>query len=94
MRVAQQLYEGLDMGREGLTGLITYMRTDSTRISDTAQSAVRDYIAEAVGSEYVPQKPPTYKISPRAQEAHEAIRPTEITRTPKQIKDAPISGSI
>jgi DNA topoisomerase-1 len=87
MRVAQQLYEGLDMGKEGVTGLITYMRTDSTKISDTAQTAARDYITEAVGSEYVPQKPPTYKISPRAQEAHEAIRPTEITRTPKQIKD-------
>lgn len=87
MRIAQQLYEGLDIGKEGVTGLITYMRTDSTKISDVAQSAARSYIAEAVGSEYVPLKPPTYKISPRAQEAHEAIRPTEITHTPQQIKD-------
>ncbi|MGB4505036.1 MAG: type I DNA topoisomerase [Syntrophaceticus sp.] len=87
MQIAQQLYEGLDLGKEGATGLITYMRTDSTRVSDGAQAAARDYIAEAIGSEYVPEKPPHYKKSPRAQEAHEAIRPTEITRSPKQIKD-------
>lgn len=87
MQIAQQLYEGLELGKEGATGLITYMRTDSTRVSDGAQAAAREYIAEAVGSEYVPEKPPFYKKSPRAQEAHEAIRPTEITRSPDQIKD-------
>ncbi|HHV35307.1 MAG TPA: type I DNA topoisomerase [Syntrophomonadaceae bacterium] len=87
MWIAQQLYEGLELGKEGVSGLITYMRTDSTRVSGGAQAAARDYIADAVGSEYVPEKPPFYKSSSRAQEAHEAIRPTDVTRNPERMKD-------
>ncbi len=87
MQIAQQLYEGLDLGKEGASGLITYMRTDSTRISGEAQTAARDYISEKIGPDYVPEKPPFYKTSKRAQEAHEAIRPTEITRVPGDVKE-------
>ncbi len=86
MMVAQQLYEGLETGKEGTTGLITYMRTDSTQVSKDAQTATREYIKEAIGPEYVPEKPTFYKSSARAQEAHEAIRPTDVKRVPDSIK--------
>ncbi|MFC1959269.1 type I DNA topoisomerase [Chloroflexota bacterium] len=87
MSVAQQLYEGIDTG-DGQVGLITYMRTDSTSIAKEAQQTARSYIVENYGETYVPDKPPTYKTKARgAQEAHEAIRPTDILRTPAELKD-------
>jgi len=87
MQIAQQLYEGLELGREGTVGLITYMRTDSTRVAEEAQAAAREYIAKNIGPEYVPEEPTKYKASPRAQDAHEAIRPTDVNRTPEKVKD-------
>ena len=88
MSVAQQLYEGVDLGNGGEVGLITYMRTDSTNVSEVAQNEVRDFIRENYGAEYVPAEPPKYKTkSRRAQEAHEAIRPTSVLRRPKDIKE-------
>lgn len=88
MRVAQQLYEGVDIGGEdGTTGLITYMRTDSVSVSADAQRMAREYISGKFGDSYMPDKPPTYRTkSKSAQEAHEAIRPTSVFRTPKQMK--------
>lgn len=87
MRVAQQLYEGIEIGREGTTGLITYMRTDSTTVSKQAQGEARKFVTERYGSEYVPDKPPVYKTKSKgAQEAHEAIRPTVVWREPDKIK--------
>lgn len=87
MRVAQQLYEGIDIGEEGTVGLITYMRTDSVTISQTAQTQAREYLVDRFGEKYVPDEPPTYKTkSKTAQEAHEAIRPTSAMRDPKLIK--------
>jgi DNA topoisomerase-1 len=87
MAVAQQLYQGIDVGNGGETGLITYMRTDSTNVSEGAQVAARDFINNKYGSEYLPSEIPNYVTkSKRAQEAHEAIRPTSIARTPKSIK--------
>lgn len=86
MAIAQQLYEGIELGEEGSIGLITYMRTDSTRIADEAISAARDYIASAYGLEYLPQQPRIYKTKKSAQDAHEAIRPTSMKREPKKIK--------
>lgn len=87
MRVAQQLYEGVDLGNEGAEGLITYMRTDSVAVSKEAQAEARRYIGERFGSEYVPEKPRTHSTKSKlAQEAHEAIRPTSVLRTPKQVK--------
>ncbi len=87
MRVAQELYEGVDIGAEGSTGLITYMRTDSVSVSQEAVAAARAYIGEVFGKEYVPAHPPQYKTrSKTAQEAHEAIRPTAVPRTPQQLK--------
>jgi len=88
MSVAQQLYEGVDLGNGGEVGLITYMRTDSTNVSEGAQNEVRDFIKENYGDEYLPTTPPKYKTkSRRAQEAHEAIRPTSVLRRPKDIKE-------
>jgi DNA topoisomerase-1 len=88
MRVAQQLYEGIDVGgEEGQVGLITYMRTDSYRLAGEAITAARDYIGEHFGKEYLPAKPNVFAARKGAQEAHEAIRPTDITRTPDSIKD-------
>jgi DNA topoisomerase-1 len=87
MMIAQQLYEGLDLGEEGTVGLITYMRTDSAKVSTEAQDAARSYIAAEIGPDYMPEKPPVYKSAARAQEAHEAIRPTAIRRHPDQVKD-------
>ena len=86
MSIAQQLYEGVDIGKEGTVGLITYMRTDSTRISKTAQTEAREYIAEKFGAEYLPKTPRTHKQKSGAQDAHEAIRPTSAFRIPSEIK--------
>ncbi len=85
MRIAQQLYEGVELGSEGSVGLITYMRTDSTRIAPEAIDAVRQYIKSSYGPEYLPAKPQTYKVGKSAQEAHEAIRPTSMERPPEKV---------
>ena len=86
MRIAQQLYEGVELAGEGSQGLVTYIRTDSVRTADEALAAVRGQIAEVYGDAYLPETPNTYKTRGSAQDAHEAIRPTDITRTPDQIK--------
>ncbi|MCP4423754.1 MAG: type I DNA topoisomerase [Chloroflexi bacterium] len=87
MRIAQQLYEGVDVGEAEAVGLITYMRTDSVTISKEAQAVTRSYIRDEFGADYVPKKPPVYKTKAKAaQEAHEAVRPTSVHRTPKRIK--------
>jgi DNA topoisomerase-1 len=86
MQVAQRLYEGIELGPDGSVGLITYMRTDSTRISDDALVAVRDRIAATYGAEYLPEKPNFYRSKKDAQDAHEAIRPTYFERDPESIK--------
>jgi len=86
MRLAQRLYEGVDLGAEGPVGLITYMRTDSTRVASVAITAVRDYIQQLYGPEYLPAKANVYKSRKTAQEAHEAIRPTDVNRTPEAVK--------
>jgi DNA topoisomerase-1 len=86
MRVAQQLYEGLALGEAGEVGLITYMRTDSTRIADEAVQEVRQYIQEHYGKEYVAAQPRQYKKQKAAQEAHEAVRPTSVLRNPAGVK--------
>ncbi len=89
MQLAQQLYEGIDLGTEGPVGLITYMRTDSTSVSKQAQDDARSYIEQTYGEEYRPDKPPTYKTKAKgAQEAHEAIRPTAVARTPRSVRKA------
>ncbi|HZX47033.1 MAG TPA: type I DNA topoisomerase [Clostridia bacterium] len=88
MTAAQQLYEGVDIKGAGTEGLITYMRTDSVRISDTALAQVRDYIKKEWGEGYLPEKPRYYKSRKDAQGAHEAIRPTSVSRTPDSIKDS------
>ncbi len=88
MRIAQQLYEGVDVGNGGQTGLITYMRTDSTNVSAVAQQEAREYIGGKYGADYLPETPPKYRTKARgAQEAHEAIRPTSVLRTPKSLKE-------
>jgi DNA topoisomerase-1 len=87
MAVAQQLYQGIDVGNGGETGLITYMRTDSTHIAESAQADARGFVENVYGSEYLPAEAPQYdNKGKRAQEAHEAIRPTSVGRTPKSIK--------
>ena len=86
MMIAQRLYEGVELGEEGLVGLITYMRTDSTRVAPEALTEVREYIGSTYGPEYLPQSPNTYKEKKEAQAAHEAIRPTSVMRHPDQIK--------
>ncbi len=86
MAIAQQLYEGLSVGDEGTTGLITYMRTDSTQVAETAVRDARDYIREKFGGEFLPHSPRHFtKKAAMAQEAHEAIRPTKMSREPSQI---------
>lgn len=86
MMIAQQLYEGIDLGRKGPVGLITYMRTDSTRISQLAQQEAREYIETVYGTEYYPAKPNIYVAGKKAQDAHEAIRPTSTAMTPSSIE--------
>ncbi|HTK37800.1 MAG TPA: type I DNA topoisomerase, partial [Pyrinomonadaceae bacterium] len=85
MVTAQKLYEGVEVGSEGAVGLITYMRTDSTRVSETALNEVRDFIGGSYGSDYLPGKPNFYKSKKDAQDAHEAIRPTDVNRTPDSL---------
>jgi DNA topoisomerase-1 len=88
MALAQRLYEGVELGEEGPTGLITYMRTDSTRISDDAITAVRGYVTDTFGREYLPDEPNTYGNKDRAQDAHEAIRPTLMEWNPERVAAA------
>jgi len=88
MALAQGLYEGQDVGNGGATGLITYMRTDSTNVAVSAQQEAREYIAGKYGNDYLPAEAPLYKTrSANAQEAHEAIRPTSVMREPEQVKE-------
>jgi DNA topoisomerase-1 len=87
MRIAQRLYEGVELGDEGSVGLITYMRTDSVNIAVSAQEEAARYIREKFGKEYLPEKPPVYKSRKGAQEAHEAVRPTSVFRIPDSVKD-------
>ena len=86
MMIAQRLYEGVELGEEGSVGLITYMRTDSTRVSNDALAEVREYIKGQYGAQYLPDSPNTYKEKKEAQAAHEAIRPTSVMRAPDEIK--------
>jgi len=86
MMVAQKLYEGIELGQEGSVGLITYMRTDSYRIAEEALKEVRDYIKENYSSDYLPHKPHLYKNAQKAQDAHEAIRPSKMSYNPRDIK--------
>jgi DNA topoisomerase-1 len=85
MMIAQKLYEGVELGSEGSVGLITYMRTDSTRVSDAALQEARDFIGKQYGAPYLPEKAIHYRSKKDAQDAHEAIRPTEVTRTPDSL---------
>ena len=87
MTTAQRLYEGVEVGKEGLVGLITYMRSDSVRVSDTALTEVRDYIGGSYGAKYLPEKPTIYRGKKDAQDAHEAIRPTDVNRTPESLRN-------
>ncbi len=88
MAVAQQLYEGIDLGEGTNSGLITYMRTDSTNVAQVAQQQAREFVTRKYGVEYLPDESPVYKTKTQgAQEAHEAIRPTEVTREPKAIQE-------
>ncbi len=87
MSIAQKLYEGIELGQEGPVGLITYMRTDSVRTSNEALDEARSYIQENYGNEYLPDKPNTFKVKKQAQDAHEAIRPTYVSKTPDSIKN-------
>ena len=86
MSIAQQLYEGVDIEGEGTVGLITYMRTDSLRLSDEATAAARDFILSRYGEDYYPGKPRVYKTKSGAQDAHEAIRPSNVNLTPEDVK--------
>ncbi len=88
MQVAQQLYEGVDISGVGAIGLVSYIRTDSTRISDVAMQAVRQYISEHFAPEYLPETPNVYKTRSGAQDAHEAIRPTDMSLTPDRVKSS------
>ncbi len=85
MGLAQRLYEGIELGEKGPVGLITYMRTDSTRINDEALAEVRGFINGTYGKEYLPAKPVNYKTSKSSQDAHEAIRPTDVSLTPEKV---------
>jgi DNA topoisomerase I len=85
MGIAQRLYEGVELGGEGLVGLITYMRTDSTRVSPEAQAHARAFIAERYGDPYLPAEPPVYRSRKQAQDAHEAIRPTSMEHSPDRV---------
>ena len=85
MGVAQRLYEGVDIGDEGTTGLITYMRTDSPRVAPEAIASAREWVEKQIGAKYLPESPNVYKGKKDAQDAHEAIRPTDAARTPESI---------
>ena len=88
MRVAQQLYEGIDVG-DGTIGLITYMRTDSVNLAKEALTEIRSFISSRYGEKSLPEEPRVFKTkSKNAQEAHEAVRPTSVTRVPNEIKDS------
>ena len=86
MNIAQRLYEGVELGERGLTALITYMRTDSTRIADEARAAAKDFIEAAFGKEYLPGRARIYKARGGAQDAHEAVRPVDVNITPDDVK--------
>ena len=86
MQVVQQLYEGIDLGKAGTVGLVTYIRTDSVRVSEEAVTAARGFIQAQYGDEYCPETPNQYKGRKNAQDAHEAIRPTYIDQTPEAVK--------
>jgi DNA topoisomerase-1 len=86
MGLAQRLYEGVELGEEGSVALITYMRTDSVHVSSDALQQVRELIPERFGSSYLPEKPNYYKSKKDAQEAHEAVRPTDVSRTPEDVR--------
>lgn len=88
MSIAQKLYEGMEIKGHGSVGLITYMRTDSTRISQEAQAAAKDYIVSTYGEDYYPKTPKVYKGRSNAQDAHEAIRPSDVTLTPEKVKES------
>ena len=88
MRIAQQLYEGVDIKGSGTVGVITYLRTDSTRISEEADAAAREYVGKTYGEQYVAESTGEKKSEQKIQDAHEAIRPSDITRTPAAIKDS------
>lgn len=88
MQIAQMLYEGVDIKGEGTVGLISYIRTDSTRLSDEAMTAARDYITEHYSADYLPEQPNVYKGRKNAQDAHEAIRPTHALFSPEKVKDS------
>lgn len=92
MRTAQELYEGVDIKGEGLIGLITYMRTDSLRISDEARDAAHKFIEERFGKNYIPAQPKKFKTKSNAQDAHEAIRPTIPSLTPDQVKQSGVTN--
>ena len=85
MMLAQQLYEGIELGAEGSVGLITYMRTDAVRVSQEAQAEARDWVGRRLGREYLPDAPPVYRARKSAQEAHEAIRPAFVEQEPKAV---------
>lgn len=86
MQIAQKLYEGIELKGEGSVGLITYMRTDSTRLSDEALAEIRAWLGREFGPEYVPEKPNAFKSKKGAQDAHEAVRPTSVERTPASLR--------
>ncbi|HOV42538.1 MAG TPA: type I DNA topoisomerase [Syntrophothermus lipocalidus] len=86
MRVAQELYEGLSLGEGGTVGLVTYIRTDSSRVAEEAQKEALDFVEQTFGKEYRPEKPNVYKSKKTAQDAHEAIRPTSVWRQPERVK--------
>ncbi len=86
MMLAQRLYEGVELGDEGSVALITYMRTDSVRVSADAIAQVREHIGSSYGQSYLPEKPNFFKSKKDAQEAHEAIRPTDVARTPESVR--------
>ena len=85
MMIAQQLYEGIDLGSEGSVGLITYMRTDSVRLADDAVNEARSFIQERYGEASLPSKPNVFKSKKSAQDAHEAIRPTSVSYLPEEV---------
>ena len=94
MRLAQQLYEGVDIQGRGTIGLITYLRTDSTRIAEEADKAARAFIRETYGDSYVATEETAKKSSAKIQDAHEAIRPTDISLTPVLVKESLAKRSV